>query len=199
MQYRWATNHPYPAALDDAYATVLWAREHAGELGIDVSRMYVLGISAGGGLGVSLVAKARDEGLDPPVCGVMAIYPMVDPGSQRRLEEGDVTAEMAFINQGWDAYLRGHDELSSEDGKYAVPLEQRFEGFPKMYVDVGTRDLFHGEVQQLEMKLCDADVVVEVRYWDGMVHNFEASTAEDDMQTVDEARNARMTWLEGPS
>lgn len=71
----------------------------------------MLGISAGGGLGVSLVAKARDERLDPPLAGLMAIYPMVDPGSQRRRDEGDVTKEMAFINRGWDSYLRGYEDI----------------------------------------------------------------------------------------
>ncbi len=50
IQYRLAPLHPFPAAIEDVQAFVRYAREHAGELGIDPKRIASLGSSAGGHL-----------------------------------------------------------------------------------------------------------------------------------------------------
>lgn len=199
VQYRLALEHPFPAALDDAYAAVTWAQRHATELNIDANRMFVLGISAGGGLGISLVAKARDEKLYPPLRGLMAIYPMVDPSSQRKwltwILRWNKWSEMSFNNRGWNAYLRGKEKTLGEEMKYAVPLSQSFREFPPTYLDVGTDDLFFREVRQLGTKLSEAKVRLKMGSWEGMAHNFEASKLNGARETVIEAQNARAAWL----
>ncbi|MEU8616623.1 alpha/beta hydrolase [Streptomyces sp. NPDC048623] len=60
--YRLAPEHPYPAALDDAWAVLNWTVRHADRLGIDPGRIAVGGHSAGGGLAAALALRARDEG-----------------------------------------------------------------------------------------------------------------------------------------
>jgi acetyl esterase len=63
IAYRLAPENPYPAALNDAYAALQWATSSAAvQLGIDTSRIGVLGESAGGGLAASLALVARDRG-----------------------------------------------------------------------------------------------------------------------------------------
>ena len=49
--YRLALRHPYPAALKDCYAALLWMKAHAEELHIRPDQLMVGGESAGGGLG----------------------------------------------------------------------------------------------------------------------------------------------------
>ena len=68
VDYRLAPEHPFPAALKDAFAAV----QAVGELGLDPDRVAVFGDSAGGGLAAVLARELRDavrhQALVYPVC-----------------------------------------------------------------------------------------------------------------------------------
>ena len=76
-EYRIALRAPYPAALEDCYAALLYMHFHADELGIDRDRIVVGGESAGGGLAVATCLLARDMG-DVNVAMQIPLYPMLD-------------------------------------------------------------------------------------------------------------------------
>src|SRR5918993_5733649 len=63
VDYRLSPENPYPAALDDAYSSTLWAYEHAASLGGTQERFAVCGESAGGNLAtvVCLMARSSEE------------------------------------------------------------------------------------------------------------------------------------------
>jgi acetyl esterase len=75
--YRLAPEHPFPAAAEDAYATLRWAAEHAASLGGDPSRLAVAGDSAGGNLAAVVSLKARDRG-GPALRLQILAYPVID-------------------------------------------------------------------------------------------------------------------------
>src|ERR1700758_2129027 len=50
VEYRLAPEHPYPAAVDDAWAATQWVAQHGSEIGADADRLAVAGDSAGGTL-----------------------------------------------------------------------------------------------------------------------------------------------------
>ena len=53
---------PYPAALDDCYASLLYLKANAASLGVRADQLMVGGESAGGGLCAAVCIRARDEG-----------------------------------------------------------------------------------------------------------------------------------------
>lgn len=77
VDYRLAPRHPFPAAIDDAYAALLWSGENAESLGADADRLMVAGDSAGGNLAAVTALRARDEN-GPKVAAQLLYYPAAD-------------------------------------------------------------------------------------------------------------------------
>jgi acetyl esterase/lipase len=68
--YRHAPKHPFPAALDDVFRAIDFLKRHAVEARIDVSRIALVGRSAGGQLALS----AAYSGREPAIRGVVSLY-----------------------------------------------------------------------------------------------------------------------------
>jgi acetyl esterase/lipase len=64
MDYRLATDHPFPAQIEDAKCAVRYLRSHAEEHGIDPDQIGVWGASAGGHLAALLGVANSDAGFD---------------------------------------------------------------------------------------------------------------------------------------
>ena len=75
--YRLALRSPYPAALDDCYASLLYLKANAASLGVRADQLIIGGESAGGGLCAAVCIRARDEGT-VNVAFQMPLYPMLD-------------------------------------------------------------------------------------------------------------------------
>lgn len=61
VDYALAPEHRYPTQVEQGYAALEWLFAHAGELGVDPSRIGLLGTSAGGGLAAAVALVNRDR------------------------------------------------------------------------------------------------------------------------------------------
>jgi len=86
IDFRMGPDHQHPTASQDVAAAVAWTRAHALQLGIDAEKVALVGSSSGGHL--ALLSALT---LDPPVVGVVALWPPLDPLTRYRyaLAKGD--------------------------------------------------------------------------------------------------------------
>ncbi|KAK7738972.1 hypothetical protein SLS62_011339 [Diatrype stigma] len=115
VEYRVAPEHPFPAAVEDVFATVVWLQGSAAQFGVDPARIILTGLSAGGGVAAGAALIARDKGLDPPVAAQVLRYAMLD--DRTAIDESSplspyLTWTVAQNDMGWKTYL-GEREVSS--------------------------------------------------------------------------------------
>ena len=171
--YRLSWRHPYPAALEDCYAALLFMHLNAERLGVDRNRIVVGGESAGGGLAVATCLLARDMG-DVKVAMQLPLYPMLDnedtPSSANN--HGRVW-NTRRNHQGWSLYLR---ELKDSPNvpKYASPArETDFAGLPPCYTYVLDGEPFRDETLAYVRNLQAAGVDARADVFHGNVHAFD--------------------------
>jgi acetyl esterase/lipase len=194
VEYRLAPEDPYPAGIDDAWATLVWLNAHALELGVDPRRIVLVGESAGGCLAAGLALRARDMGL-APLAGLLLMCPMLDDRTPNDRGRGVTIGPWSAASNAmaWDFYLgdrRGRDGVPT----YAAPgREASLEGLPPVYIDVGSADVLAPEAIDFATRLwrCGADA--ELHVWPGGFHGFDevAPTAAISVQ----ATSSRTSWL----
>jgi acetyl esterase/lipase len=143
VEYRLAPENPYPAAVEDCYAGLVWMANNAKMLKIDPEHIAVFGGSAGGGLTLATSLMARDKNF-PKICFQMAMYPMIDDRNVT-VSSQEVTNvgiwDRSSNLEAWKWYLGG-----KKADAYAAPARAvNLKGLPPTFMDVGEADLFRDE------------------------------------------------------
>ncbi|MDY6780617.1 MAG: alpha/beta hydrolase, partial [Halobacteria archaeon] len=172
VEYRLAPEHPFPAAVKDAYAATRWVSQNSGELGVDGSRVAVAGDSAGGNLSAVVSLMSRDRGL-PDVAFQALLYPVtayMEPMDSRRENATGYFLESKDMLWFADKYLK--DEIDARH-PYAFPLQARdLSDLPPAFVLTCEFDPLRDEGIAYADRLRDAGVEVTHTNYDGMVHGF---------------------------
>ncbi len=96
----------FPTQLEESYAALKWAQEHAAEFGADGSRIAVAGNSVGGNMTAAIALMAKDRG-GPKISYQVLLIPAtdasVDTGSYHEFASGFFLPQ-AFMKYGWDLY-----------------------------------------------------------------------------------------------
>ncbi|WP_006243560.1 alpha/beta hydrolase [Mycolicibacterium tusciae] len=179
VDYRVAPEHPDPTPVEDCYGALVWLAEHSQSLGVDPTRLAVMGDSAGGGLAAGACLMARDRG-GPAVAQQILIYPMLDDRPVTPNPELQPFLTWTYDDNvtGWGALL---GEAAGRDGvsPYAAPARaDDLTGLPDTYIDVGDLDVFRNEDIAYARRLGDAGVPTELHVYPGCPHAFEALARE---------------------
>ena len=170
-EYCLAGKEPYPAALEDCYAALLYLKAHAEELGCAADRIMVGGESAGGGLTAALCMLARDRG-EVNIAFQMPLYPMLDhrDTDSSRNNHG-VSWNTRRNHVAWRLYLRA---VEGEIPPYASPARQTdYSNLPPAYTFVGNREPFYCETVTYIENLRKAGVPARVDVYPTGFHAFD--------------------------
>ena len=171
--YRLADETPYPAALDDCYAALLYLKDHAEELGARDDQLFVGGESAGGGLTAAVCMVARDRG-DVNIAFQMPLYPMLDCYDTETSRDNHGHAWDTRRNHwGWRKYL-GELAYTPNIPPYASPARQTdYAGLPPAYTFVSDGEPFYAETLAYVANLRAAGVEADCDVYPGNTHAFD--------------------------
>lgn len=170
--YRLAWFHPYPAAISDCYAALIYIKEHAKELGIRSDQIMVGGESAGGGLCAALCMMARDR-KEVNIAYQMPLYPMLDNFDTDSSKNNHGIIWNTKLNHfGWKKYLR--ENWKKEVSPYASPSRQKdYSLLPPAYTFVASGEPFFSETVSYIENLKKEGIEAEIDIYPGKIHAFD--------------------------
>jgi len=172
VDYSLAPEAPFPAAPNECYAVVKYAKEHAAGLGIDPEKIAVGGHSAGGNFSAAIClmdGERKELGLK----ALILDYPPLDIATDPYLKPRPKKALSPKMSRVYDAAYAGDREAAKNpliSPCYASTDQVR--GFPPTLVITAGLDSLAPEAEAFKDKLIAAGVKVTFKRFEGARHGF---------------------------
>ncbi|MCB0186144.1 MAG: alpha/beta hydrolase [Caldilineaceae bacterium] len=186
MAYRLAPEHPYPAALEDAWRAYWGLLEQ----GVAPQNIVLGGDSAGGGLSLALLLAAREAHLPLPAAA-FCLSPFLDLSCETAaIQVGDLAARLhanvhgneAASEQALADYLNlhvlrysAHAYLAGADARdpFVSPLFADLRGLPPLLIQAGSTEVLAGDALQIAERARGAGVDVQLSLAPHMIHVYQ--------------------------
>jgi acetyl esterase/lipase len=164
----------FPVAINQAYAATKWVAQNSKEIGVDGSKLAVVGNSVGGNMAAVVALMAKDKN-GPKISQQILLWPVTDSDFSR--ESYTKFAQERFLTTPlmqwmWDNYL---PDLSERKNKYASPLQaslNELKDLPPTLIQVAENDILHDEGVAYGRKLDEAGVPTTVTEYKGFIHDY---------------------------
>lgn len=164
----------FPTAINQAYAATRWVAENGQQIGVDGSRLAVVGNSVGGNMAAVVAIKAKEAGT-PKLRFQALLWPVTDANfnnsSYNQFAEGHfLTRNM--MQWFWDNYTT---DPKQRNDIHASPLRaslDQLKGLPPALVQTAEMDVLRDEGEAYARKLGAAGVPVTAVRYNGMIHDF---------------------------
>lgn len=169
-EYRLAPEHPFPSAMEDIYNTYQYLyRQNKTR----VSNIVIAGSGSGGALALSLTGKLREMKL--PLPKALVLFSPWGDITCSSPEAKNYRKEDPFYNFEYvanNAHL--YTYKSNFENPLVSPVFQDFSGFPPVFLQCGTREIFFPDFLKIYRKAEEAGVKVVFDKWEGMWHLFQS-------------------------
>jgi acetyl esterase len=174
VDYRLAPEHPHPAQVEDALATLAYLRKEGDAHGIDPARILGGGDSAGGQITAGAALALRDRGL-ASWAGQLLIYPVLGVDTDTRSYR--VNAEAPCLNRADMLYyigaFAGPEGSPARADPTAFPLlAADLGGLPPAFISVAAHDPLHDDGVAFHERLRAAGVASELRVEPALAHSY---------------------------
>jgi acetyl esterase len=170
LEYRLAPEHRFPTAVNDAWDATQWLARHAGEAGLDGTRLAVGGDSAGATLAAVCAIMARDAGV--PLALQILFYPGAASGresaSHERFGRG-LVLDQEHIDWFFDQYV---PQRQRGDWRFAPLAADDVEGVAPAWFGLAEYDPVLDDGLAYADKLRAAQVPVDLEIYRGVTHEF---------------------------
>ncbi|PWB29423.1 alpha/beta hydrolase [Pseudomonas sp. SDI] len=172
--YRLAPEHKFPSALHDCSDALVWLREQAAALGIDLERVALVGDSVGASLATVLSIEAAQAGAEAAVTPKLQLlcYPMTD--ASRRSASMELFAEGYFLESETLEWFYSHTARSDADRldwRFSPLLAQGLGGVAPAVVVVAGFDPLLDEGLAYAATLRAQGVAVELIEYGDLTHD----------------------------
>ncbi|KAI9148791.1 Carboxylesterase NlhH [Paramyrothecium foliicola] len=196
VEYRLSPEHTAPAALNDSYAGLIWTADNAEQLGIDPTRIIVMGGSGGAPIALGCTIKCRGEGKPYPFAQ-MILTPMLD-------DRNDTVSAKQYQHDGfwcgasnkmaWDLVLGQEVRGGPDVEPITAPARMTdLEGLPPTFIDAGECEVFRDEAVALASQLWKCGVSTELHIWPGAYHGFDVIS--QNTPVAQDSIRAKKNWM----
>lgn len=177
VDYVLAPEHPFPAAVNECYDSIVYAFTHADQLNVDADKILLLGHSAGSNLIAAACIKNADSHAFKPAAMILDYIPadqMTNPfcklspdqyGDERKMARAKM--EKLYL----DFYMQPEEAVSP----LASPIlasEEVLGAFPDCLVISAGHDSLMEEGEAFAAKLAKSGVTVTSRRFRNSMHGF---------------------------
>ncbi|EAD9429608.1 alpha/beta hydrolase [Listeria monocytogenes] len=191
VDYRLAPENPFPAAVEDAYAALLWVQNHRTSLRAKSSDIIVAGDSVGGNLATVVTQIAKSKG-KPNITAQILLYPATDIFSR------DASVLYPSMDEFAEGYVLTKESLdkffklyiaNASDRKYdplVAPIRSKdLVGLPKTFIATAEFDPLRDQGEAYAKKLKDAGVEVFAKRFEKVPHGFMTTNSEATDETYE--------------
>jgi acetyl esterase len=174
VDYTPAPDAQYPVQIEQAYAALEWALEHAGEIGVIPARAAFFGDSVGGNMAAALTLMAKER-RGPKLAAQVLFYPVTSATfateTYERYADGPWLTREA-MRWFWDSYLPDEERRWEVTASPLMASLDQLRDLPPALVINGQHDVLCAEGEAYARRLMEAGVpVTQVRYG-GTIHDF---------------------------
>ena len=169
LDYRLAPENRFPAALEDAIAAYQWILE---DEKVDPGDLAVAGDSAGGGLTLAVLVKARELGLPMPACAVCFSAWTDLAGTGQSLED-NAQRDAMFRPENIPAFAAAYLGTASDHDPLASPVYASTEGFPPILFHVGSTETLLDDSRRVHDSILQSGGVSKLKVFDDVSHGWQ--------------------------